>query len=173
MYAAQPGEVLELYLLRQGRQISVLRMPESARSIPPGSGARIESRADGVWVVAYAQVAKQETGTGGTVAIAMPVELAGIERRIAEDALDATLLGLGSAIELVTSPAPRTGRPLTIPLPPLAELDTRNLTLTATIAPVTRGRTFRKTSYACFGIAGLLLLGSIAARRRRVVIEEP
>ena len=172
LFAPEPGEVLELYLTRDGTQTSVLRQPDTARAIPPGSGIGIESRADGTWVVAYAQVANTKTsGIGGTVAIATPVDFTAIERQIGEDAVDATLLGLGSPVQLASSQSVH-GTQMTIPLRPLAELDTRSLTLQATIAPVTRGGTFRRWGYACFGIAGLCLLGSLAARRRRVVLEE-
>ncbi|HEY5935964.1 MAG TPA: serine/threonine-protein kinase [Kofleriaceae bacterium] len=168
------GEALELYQLRDDRLTSVVRRPEGARSVAPGSGTSIESRADGVWVVAHAQIARPSAGIGGTVSVATPVDFAEIKRRLAEDAVDARLLGLGSAIELARTPGAPAGKQVTISLPPLPELDTRELTLQATIAPVTRGAEFRQASYACFGVAGLLLLGAIAGRvrRRRLVLEE-
>jgi tRNA A-37 threonylcarbamoyl transferase component Bud32 len=160
--ASSTNDVATAALEANAEQIAALLTSQArvARTRAADAGpVRVESRVDGVWLVA-----------GGT---ATPVDFTEIKRRLAEDAVEARLVGLGAPIDLVSVPGAVLGRQLTLPLPPLPELETRDLTLHATIAPITRGGTFRQASYACFGVAGVLLLGSIVGRmrRRRVVVE--
>jgi len=170
------GEVLELFLLGQGKQTSVLRLPANERPIRLATGTRIESRADGLWVVAYAPVPTQLRGSGGTLAIASRIDVEVLRRKISEDAVEASLRGLGAPMELATSNGDKGGTlNKTIPVATPSELGDVKPMLHAKIRPVARDGMFRVAGYAAFGAAGLLLLGSLAGRlRRRVpVIKEP
>ena len=160
------GEVLELFLLREGRHISALRMPATAPSLAPRARTGIESRADGLWAVASTQVAQRSGVTGGTLTIASPIDLASIKRRIAQDALDARLVGLGPPVQLVTSPDTAAGTSIVLPVTS-AGVGAAALSLHATVRPVTRGKTFRLASYGCLGGGALLVLVSLVTRLSR------
>ncbi|MEJ7602695.1 MAG: serine/threonine-protein kinase [Kofleriaceae bacterium] len=165
------GQVLELFLLREGAQTSVLRLPATAPPIPSQTGTRFESRADGLWVIAYAPVAQRSGEIGGTLAIASAIDLASVKRRLGENAVAAQLVGLGATLELVASSATAKGTPVILPLVAPRELKREVAPSLHAMAPqLTSGNTFRLASFACFGGAGLLLalsvLTRIAGRRR-------
>ncbi len=156
----QPGEVLEVFQLRDGAQTSLLRLPGDAPALvaPANGKPRIEVRGKGLAVVATAQVTKGAT-TIGQVVLAAPITLDTVKGRLADQTLGASITGLGSPIVLV----PDGGKPSTNVVVPIQtkQQTTGALSLVALIpppAPVTSSNTVQLARYGCMGLAGLLLV---------------
>src|SRR6202020_1511178 len=96
MVKLEPGEVLEVFQLRDGKSVSVARVPETARSMPEltGSDARAVVEGAAIEVLASAPIQKQQADLGGSLVLAQPVDLSAIKRSFASHALAATLVGL-------------------------------------------------------------------------------
>jgi hypothetical protein len=136
IFSPKPGEVLELFQLADGGPpASMFRIPDGAPRITPiaGNQTRIESDGARITVVVSAPVARQRAGIGGSVAISVPIDLAPINRRLAEHARSATLVGFGAPVRLVGA-AGAGGTAIAVPIPPSSELRTAGVALAAVVA---------------------------------------
>src|SRR5204863_962005 len=87
----RPGEVLELFQRQDGQDhamASMLRIPAAGAAIQPldGQRPRIASDGNALTVTVGAPIVKHAAGVGGAVAIAVPLDLGLIRRRLAEHA---------------------------------------------------------------------------------------
>ena len=160
------GEILEIFQLRDGgARVSLLRMPQTASPIelPTRSQARIATDGKTTSVIVAAPVTRQDgAGLAGTIALAVPIDLSGIEQRIAPHAAGAIVTGVGLSIPLVDA-ASATGATIEVKTTAAlsAELGGGQLELTAQVpqpAPPTPPLGYRLAGYASWGTGGALLL---------------
>ena len=183
IFTPAPGEVLELFQLSDrdtpaliprgalapappaepsaspppGSLRSMLRIPETSPPVPPvhGNQTRITRDGDSIRIIAGAPVATQRAGIGGAVAISVPIDLAPLEKRIADHVRSAALVGLGEPLVLVGSAGD--GHDVTVPLPLGSDLQAGPLALAAVVARPGIRPELRIVGLGCWGLAGVLL----------------
>ncbi len=168
----KPGEVLEVYQLKNDKLASLLRVPEGAPPLAAGSGSgalRVDSDGQAVTVVATAPITAQSGAVAGAITVASAVDLTAIKRGIAEHALGATLLGRAKPLELAKPSRP--GATVTLHVPTSKDIAGGEITLSAVLAPgvAAKKNPYGTISYAFLGIGGALLLlylGSLLRARR-------
>jgi hypothetical protein len=173
--ALAPGEVVELFQIRNGKPEQLIRLPQTAGELP-----RITDRErpmvhfDGtdLRVVVCARIERLKDGEGydshtaGTFVLSVPVDLAGVRGRLAQREVDATLAESGIAVhlvrrspvvlaELVELPVPTGIAKLTLSVAPSALSGRR----AAWVAPV------RNASYS-LGALSLIAFAAIFVLRR-------
>jgi len=159
IFTPAKGERLELFQVREGvPPRSLLRIPENGAPIAPlsGSQTRIDRDGGSIIVVASAPVTQMSSGVGGSLAIAMTVDLEAIKHKVAPHVLEATLVGMGEPIELApgTHPGLRVDVPVTT-----SQLKTDSVSLSAVISePSSPAPTYLYTAYTGWALGGLLLL---------------
>jgi tRNA A-37 threonylcarbamoyl transferase component Bud32 len=136
---------------------SMLRIPETSPPIPPvlGNQTRLTRDGDKLRILAGAPVAKQRAGIGGAVALSVPIDLAPLEKRIADHVRSMALVGLGEPLPLVG--APGNGRAVTVPLPIGSDLQAGPLALAAVVPRPAIRPELRFVRLGCWGLAGVLL----------------
>ena len=170
------GEVLEIFQLRDGgARVSLVRMPETASPIelPTRSQARIATDGKSASVIVAAPVTKQDgSGLAGTIALAAPIDLAGVRQRVAPHAVGAILTGAGLPIPLVDA-ASSTEATVEVKTTAMlsADLGGGQLVLTGQVpqaAPPARPQGYALARYASWGTCGgLLLIYVVLLLRRR------
>ncbi|HEX8112866.1 MAG TPA: hypothetical protein VF516_34280, partial [Kofleriaceae bacterium] len=158
IFTPMPGEALELFQLSdRGTPASMLRIPETSPPLPPVLGNQTRITHDGrkITIIAGAPVSKQRAGIGGSVAIAVPIDLAPVHKRIAEHVRSAALVGLGEPLTLVGGSG--AGRAVSIPLPLGSNLQTGPLALAAVVPPPGIRPELRIVGLGCWGLAAVLL----------------
>jgi hypothetical protein len=171
IFTPMPGEVLELFQLPENgpptsilRGVlppaplrSILRIPGTGPPIQPvlGNQTRITRDGDRITIIASAPVARQRAGIGGAVAISVPVDLAPLQKRIAEHTRSAALVGLGEPLPLVG--AAGDGRAVTVPLAIGSDLQAGPLALAAVLPRPGIRSELRAVGLGCWGLAGVLL----------------
>lgn len=172
LFAPGPGEILQIFQVRDGDPTSVLRLPAESTPLAPmpaAHGSLIELAQQRLRVIATAPITRTAGATAGTLTIAAPVDLTSIRARLAGDALGASLVGLAEPLELLP-PATGDATAVSVPVPLSADLASAPLTLHATVRPTERGKTLRAVRYASWGFGGLMLIGFVgigAVRSRR------
>jgi hypothetical protein len=136
-----PGEVIELFQLRDANLETLIRWPASAAALPvvkdrditivhlDGTGPRVIV---GSHIERLKDGAGYDPATSGAFALSTPVDLTAIRRRLAEHAAEATLAVAGASIHLVERSAAG-GELVQLAVPS----STAELTLTVAPAPVT------------------------------------
>jgi serine/threonine-protein kinase len=164
LFSPRAGEVLELFQLHDGRPASMLRIPATAAPIapmPPLASNRTRLANDGrtITIVVGAPIVKQQAGVGGAVAIAMPLDLAAIRKRLAEHARAATLIGLGPPLPLLgTGGDSAAAGPTVISVPLGSDLGAGEVAVSAVATPPADLRDgLRLARLACWGIGAVLL----------------
>jgi hypothetical protein len=161
-----------VFQLRDGALASLLRIPAHAPPLAPIAGNQTRIAGDGahVTIVVGAPVLKQQAGVGGSAAIAMPLDLAPLKRRLAEHVQSATLRGFGPAIALVD--AGGAGTPVAVKVPLGAELGAGEVSLTAVFAgsPGAIHDKIRIARWSCWALCGglfvLYVAGLLRGRKR-------
>lgn len=172
LFAASPGEIIEVFQLQGQRLLSMIRVPASAAPLVASSAARVQlSRAgSSLHVTASAPIALQRTGVGGSIAVSVTGDLTAIKRRVARDVLEATLVGLEAPIPLVDRTDSAIGPRVALRLDLPAGISANPLFLHASIRRVARGQSFHVASQLSFGLAGLfglvLVVGLLVRLRR-------
>ncbi|HEY0482625.1 MAG TPA: serine/threonine-protein kinase [Kofleriaceae bacterium] len=169
LFSPRPGEVLELFQLHDGSPSSMLRIPATAAPIaplPPLAGNRTRLANDGrtITIVVGAPIIKQQAGVGGAVAIAMPLDLAPIRKRLAEHARAATLIGLGPPLPLLgTGGDSAAAGPTVISVALGPDLGAGEVAVSAVATPPADLRDgLRLARLVCWGIGAMLLALFIA-----------
>jgi tRNA A-37 threonylcarbamoyl transferase component Bud32 len=157
LFTPRPREVLELFQMRDRGLASMLRIPDTAAAVAPVAGNQTRIASDGatITVVAGAPVARQKAGIGGAVAIAMPLDLAPIARRLAEHARAAMLVGFGEPLPLI--PPTGSGRLVSVPVPLSTDLRSREIALSVVVSPASARPELRVIRLACWALGGVLL----------------
>jgi serine/threonine protein kinase len=124
LFTPGPHETVEIFQVRDGRTTPLLRMPAEATPLRPIAGreARVECDGKDVEIVVAAPIAGYKPRINGTLAIAMPVDLATVQRGLAERAGVATITGLASDVPLVAPRETVIGSPLSVPIPTSPDL---------------------------------------------------
>ncbi|MGE5187210.1 MAG: hypothetical protein ACM31C_34415 [Acidobacteriota bacterium] len=173
VFPIKGAEVVEVFQVKDGARTSMLRLPKGAAALqpPPVGKTKLVAGEGELLVLADASVANRAAGKAslGEVALAVPIDLNAVRKRVASDVTGATLVGLGAPVTLVPSTNGGAGTHVKLPI------DTEGkapLTLDATLAvaapPVVKSSSKLKiVRYACFGLAGLLLLVFLGTSARR------
>jgi len=162
LFSPRPGEVLEVFQVQDARPVSMLRIPEAAAAIVPVGGNQTRITSDGarITVVVGAPVARQKAGVGGAVAIAMPIDLAPLARRIAEHARAASLIGLGAPLTVIHTTG--NGPSLMVPVPLAPDLRPGEVSLAVMVPPPPGRPELRAARLGCWALGGVLLALFIA-----------
>ena len=170
--ALNPGETLEVFQVRGENATTLLRWPATATPLRPvpGHGTRIEnSGKSSLDVVAGAPIEPQgerKAGLGGEVAMSMPVDLALTRQHLSALVVEASLIGLGQPLALVTPRADSgTTTQVSFPVQPSADWKLPAMQLTAQIAS-RRPRWIAPARYACVALSGMMLLLFVFGLRR-------
>jgi len=167
-FSVKPGELLEVLQIRDGVRTSLLRLPANGSTLraPEHGNARIDGDASGIRVTVSAKIPSQQPDISGELLLAVPVDLAPIEKRITGHALHAELIGLAAPVQVVKGDG--SGTKIAIPVETEAHVP---LGLDITVASaVPSGQTAssrarRLACYACLGLAVALLIGFAALPR--------
>jgi tRNA A-37 threonylcarbamoyl transferase component Bud32 len=162
LFSPRPGEVLELFQAHESGAVSLLRLPTTAAPVAPVAGNQTRIASDGtrITVVVGAPVARQNAGIGGAVAIAMPLDLAPVAKRIAEHARSATLVGFGAPLAVIHATGTGPSRTIPVPLPP--DLRPGEVSLAVMVPPTTVHAELRVARLGCWALGGVLLALFIA-----------
>jgi hypothetical protein len=162
VFTVAASETLEMFQLRGDRAVSLLRLPAGAHPLVAPQGQDVHLAIAGGELIAEvgAPIAGEGTHVAGTVAVAVPVDLALARRTLAEHVANAWLVVDGSELSLVTGAS--RAHPTTIPIPATGV----QLALVATPKAPTVSRWRPRVRYGAFGLAALCLLGYAAALRR-------
>ena len=174
IFTANKNESLEIFQIRDGgTPASMLRVPPEAAAIPPISGdaTRIQNDGKEVVVVASAPITRRDGVIGGAAAISQVVDLSPVKQALQKDAIQATLVGLGSPIVLAGPEKAATGAPITVPVSTTRDFKMGKLMLSALVAApatptVAAEDKLRVPRFAAWGLAGLLLLFYVAGLLR-------
>jgi hypothetical protein len=163
VFPIKAGEVLEVFQIRDGTRKSMLRIPANAPAIKaplPGS-TRIEARDSGVIILANAGMAKQESGIGGEVVLAVPLDLEPIKGRIGDQANQASLMGLEKPVVLVADNG-KPGGNIAIAIGTKQKLHDGSISLSVVVpqaaVAASTGSGIEIARFVCLGLAGLLIL---------------
>jgi len=170
LVGANKGEALEIFQFHGDKPVSLLRIPSSAPPLPALKGRETKLRIDGrdATVFASAPIIGYEAKLGGGLVISAPVDLSAIRRFVEENAVDASLVGLGNPLVLAGTGAAATGAAtLRIPVPSRGEWNAAGAMLVATPRAVASLSWAGPARYAFGGFAGLLVLGFVVVRVRR------
>jgi serine/threonine-protein kinase len=158
IFTPMPGEVMELFQLSErSGPASMLRIPETGLPVPLvlGNQTRITRDGDQIAIIAGAPVARQRAGIGGAVALSVPLDLAALQKRIADHTRSAALVGLGAPLLLVGTAGD--GPAVTVPLPLGSDLQAGPLGLAAVLPRPGIRPELRVVGLGCWGLAGVLL----------------
>ena len=168
----EPGEALEFFQLRDGKSVSVLRMPETATATAVGpSGSGVVASGNAIAILASAPITKQQGVVGGSITVVLPVDLSAIQRGLTGHVLQATLVGLDRPVVLFGAPQPPEGQAVRLPiqLGPDAKLPglALNAVVETPVASQAGGASFAKLRYVMWGFGGILLLFYVANLLRK------
>ena len=161
-FSHNPGETLEIFQIRDNNFTTLLRVPPEVTGIAHITGrvTRLEnSGGGGLEVIAGATIQPQGAGpndkTMGQVALSIPVDLAAARVQLSELVRDASFVGVGKPISLVTKGGG--SKTINIPIPINDEWKLPPMTLTAKL-PSHRPKWVDPTRFAALGLAGLMLI---------------
>jgi hypothetical protein len=169
--ALKPGETLEVFQIRGKTVQTLLRWPTSATAVQPIAGreTRLENSGKGsLHVVAGTPVEPQgqrKSEAAGEVAISIPVDLALTRQRLSELVVEASLVGVGQPLALVSNRS-GAGVPLSAAVQPSPDWHLPAMTLAATVANK-RPRWIDPARYSFLGLGGAMLLMFLVGLRRR------
>jgi hypothetical protein len=162
--ALRPGETLEVFQIRGKTIATLLRWPTNATPVRPirGRATRLEnSGKNSLDVVAGSPIEAQSersTGTEGEVAMSIPVDLALTRQRLSELVVEASLVGVGQPLALVSNNGDRDGAiHMKFPVEPSAEWKLPPLALEAVLAS-TRPGWITPARYTFIALCGMMLL---------------
>jgi len=165
VFTAGKDEALEVFQFTHGKATPLLRIPKTAPALQPlqGREARVHSDGRGLTVAASAPI----SGTAGGIVVAMPVDLGAVQRSLAQHAISASIVGLGSELVVVPAGTGLAGAPVDLPVPAIGAWTASGVTLKA--APRrTAGLAWAKPVRAASGgLCALLLLGFVVSLVRR------
>jgi hypothetical protein len=173
LFKAQPDEVLEIFQVRDGKPITMLRIPEAGTPVAPLGGAdtRLETDGKSLHLVVGAPVVNQKGIDEGVIALSQPVDLAAIKQLIAPHTKAAALVGASTPILLAGTAAPVS--PMTFPVKTNPATKISDLSIAAALdtpavaAAKAASPTFEYARYGCWGLAGLLLVVFGVTRARK------
>jgi tRNA A-37 threonylcarbamoyl transferase component Bud32 len=173
LFKAQPGEVLEIFQVRDGKSSTMLRIPSEASPLKPirEDETRLEAGGDKLHLVVGAPVVNGKGINDGVIALSQPVDLAVIRQQVTPHTKAAALVGLDKPVVVAGSQAPAS--PMTFPIKTSPQTKLSGLSLAAAVdtpeavAAKAVSPTFKYARFACWGLAGLLLVAFGLSRARR------
>ena len=153
-----PGEVLEILQVRGTARSSLLRLPESAKSLSDAAEEPHVAVVDGqVRIVAGAPVSPANASpVSGEVMLSEPVDLQAVASKLKGHVIGAQVEGLGAPIVLVPA-TPGAGEQVSRPVGAKA-IKAGPITVVATVARVMPSDVYRTPALGSFAAAGLLFL---------------
>ena len=173
LFKAEPEEVLEVFQLRDNEPSSMLRIPADAPPLEPMAANQTRARTNGkaLQLVVSAAVVNQKNVDQGVIALSTPVDLSTVTQTLASHTTAAALVGLDQPIVLVGAAPPVS--PRTFPLKLGAQTKLAALSLAVALEQPTAqpakapSPVLGYVRYACWGLAGLLLVVFGLSRARR------
>jgi tRNA A-37 threonylcarbamoyl transferase component Bud32 len=173
LFKAQPDEVLEIFQVRDGKASPMLRIPDNAAALKSirENETRLEAAGDKLHLVVGAPVVNQKGVNDGVIALSQPVDLGVIRQQVTPYTKSAVLLGLDKPVVIAGSIAPV--KPMSFPIKTSPQTKLSGLTLAAAVdtpeavAAKAASPTFKYVRFACWGLAGLLLVAFGVSRARR------
>ncbi|HEY5952493.1 MAG TPA: protein kinase [Kofleriaceae bacterium] len=171
LFKPQPDEVLEIFQVRDGKTSTMLRIPERAAAVKPigESATRLETDGKLLHIVVGSPVVNQKGINEGVIALSQAVDLSQIKQSITPHTKAAAIIGLDAPV-VIAGTAP-TGSPMTFPIKTNPQTKLNGLSLAAAVdTPAAAAKAtplFAYARYACWGLAGLLLLAFGVSRARR------
>jgi len=172
LFKAQPDEVLEIFQIRRGTPSTMLRIPITASALEPvaDNATRLDSDGSRLHLVVGTPVVNHKGANQGSIALSTPVDLSLVEQQLAPYTKSAAIVGLAKPLVLAGSPPPA-GAP-SLPIRTSAKTKLSGLSLAAVLdAPAanttSRTPTLQYARFACWGLAGLLLVMFGIGRARR------
>jgi tRNA A-37 threonylcarbamoyl transferase component Bud32 len=162
----QTGEVIEIFQLRDGGPVSLLRVPAVASAIShvPGAPPRFVATPGSATIVVSAPVTRTSGTVGGSVALAVPIDVRALAPRIGDHAIAAKLSGAGTDVVLAHRDDAH-GVERTFPV----KSRLAQLSLIATVGtPLVTTQPYALAGYGCLAAAALfslLFLVGLVARR--------
>jgi tRNA A-37 threonylcarbamoyl transferase component Bud32 len=171
LFKPEPDEVLEIFQLRGGKPTTMLRIPETALPLEPlaDKTTRLESDGARLHVIVGAPVTSQQGLGDGAIALSQPVDLEPLKAAVATHTQHAAIVGLDKPVVLAGRGAPAAAS--TFPLETKPQTKPTGVALAAAIdvpaaEPAARPA-LRYASFACLGLAGLLLAMFAVSRSRK------
>ena len=173
LFKPQPDEVLEIFQVRDGNRSPMLRIPEAAPGIKPiaANETRVETDGSVLHLVVGSPVVNQKGIDEGVIALSQAVDLSSVKQLIAAHTQAATLVGLDKPVQLAGTAAPAS--PMTFAVKTNPQTNVNGLSIAAAVdtpavaAAKAASPTFTYARFACWGLAGLLLIGFAVTRGRR------
>jgi tRNA A-37 threonylcarbamoyl transferase component Bud32 len=173
LFKAQPGEVLEILQVRDGKMAAMLRIPDTAPALKPirEDETRLETSGDKLQLVVGAPVVNQKGINEGVIALSQPVDLAIIRQQVSPHTKAAALVGLDKPVVVAGTTPPAS--PMSFPIKTRPQTKLSGLSLAAAIdtpaavAAKATSPTFTYARFACWGLAGLLLVMFGVSRARK------
>jgi tRNA A-37 threonylcarbamoyl transferase component Bud32 len=173
LFKAAPDEVLEIFQVHDGKSASMLRIPATAAALLPigENETRLETSGDKLKLVVGAPVVNQKGVNEGVIALSQLVDLGVIKQQVTPYTKAAALIGLDKPVVVVGSSPPSS--PMSFPIKTSPQTKLTGLSLAAAVdtpeAVVAKATspTFTYARFACWGLAGLLLVAFGVTRARR------
>ena len=164
LFKAAPGEVLEIFQVRDGKSSTMLRVPAEATALKPigDKETRLETAGGNLQLVVGAPVVNQKGVNEGVIALSQPVDLAVIRQQVTPHTKAAALVGLDKPVVIAGTSQPAS--PMSFPIKTSPQTKLSGLSLAAavetpaTVAAKAASPTFKYARFACWGLAGLLLV---------------
>jgi eukaryotic-like serine/threonine-protein kinase len=173
LFKAAPDEVLEIFQVHDGKTASMLRIPTTATALRPigDKETRLETAGGKLQLVVGAPVVNQKGINEGVIALSQPVDIAVIRQQVTPHTKAAALVGLDQPVVVAGTAPPASATSFPIKTSPQTKLS--GLSLAAAIdtpeavAAKATSPVFTYARYACWGLAGLLLIMFGLSRARR------
>ncbi len=173
LFKAQPNEVLEIYQVRDGAPTTMLRIPDDAPPVAAigEKATRLETGGDRLRLVVGSGVTNQKGINEGVIALSQAVDFAAIKPLMAANTKAAAIVGLDKPVVLVGSAPPASATSFPIKTAPQTKLTGLSLAAELEAPAVTAAKaaspTLTYARFACWGLAGLLLVAFGVIRTRK------
>jgi hypothetical protein len=152
---------------------AMLRIPDTAPALKPirEDETRLETSGDKLQLVVGAPVVNQKGINEGVIALSQPVDLAIIRQQVSPHTKAAALVGLDKPVVVAGTAPPAS--PMSFPIKTRPQTKLSGLSLAAAIdtpaavAAKATSPTFTYARFACWGLAGLLLVMFGVSRARK------
>jgi hypothetical protein len=164
LFKAQPEEVLEIFQVRDGVSSTMLRIPDTAPALKPirENETRLETAGGKLQLVVGAGVVNGKGINDGVIALSQPVDLAVIRQQVSPHTKAAAIVGLDKPVVVAGTAPP--AAPMSFPIKTSPQTKLTGLSLAAAVdtpeavAAKATSPTFTYARFACWGLAGLLLV---------------
>jgi serine/threonine-protein kinase len=171
LFKAAPNEVLEIFQVHEGKPSSMLRIPNASPAVKPltANESRLETDGTSLQLTVGSPVVNQKGIDEGVIVLTTPVDLGSVKQQLGAHTKGASLLGLDKPVALAGSGAPAgaTAFPIKTTVKGATLTLSATLPTPAQVKAAAASPTFAYARYACWGLAGLLLVVFGVSRARK------